>query len=302
MKSLFPAALLALTVLTVSAAEQRLSFVRPSKTGDFFNAEINLAAQREYKFILPGPGKPVEKQESLTATFFADLKVLEVDRAGSPLRLELRISSAGGFLNGNRFDSALLNRKTVIADLRSPPARFTDKATGQAVAPSAAALLGAVFRPPTGDTLSNTLGSSAPLQIGYKWNISALPVLQSLRKRGLVLSPDSITAQAKIAEKENYRGVETCRVDVDIASSGVSTLDFRLRSSVWVPLDPKRNIVRTLRTGVEVVDTVLPGDNPLAAGSSMRVISKESLEAILLPAQEKKELPKTGFWTDFILR
>lgn len=159
-----------------------------------------------------------------------------------------------------------------------------------------------MFRPPTDNTLSNTLGNSAPLQIGYKWNISALPVLQSLRKRGLVLSPDSVTAQARIAEKENYRGIETCRVEVDIASSGVSTLDFRLRTQVWVPLDPNRNIVRTLRTGVEVVDTVLPNDNPLAAGSSVRVISREHLEAILLPAQEKKELPKSNSWTDFILR
>lgn len=302
MKHLFPAAVLAFAVLTASAAEQRLSFDRPSKPGDFFNAEINLTAQREYKFILPGPDKPVEKQESLVATIFADLKVLEVNAEGSPVRMELRISSAGGYLNGARFDSALLNKKTVLADLRKTPALFTDQATGTPVAPSAADLLGAVFRPPTGDTLKNTLGSSVPLIVGRKWKISARPVLESLRIRGLVLSPDSITAEARIAEKEKYRGIETCRVEINLASSGVSTLDFRLRATVWVPLDPARNVIRTLRNGVEVVDTVLPNDNPLAAGSSVRVITKENLEAILIPAAEKKDLPKKSSWSDFILR
>lgn len=139
---------LLVSVRGVSGAEERLSFDRPSRVGDFLQVEINLTAQREYRFVFPGPDRPVEKQESLVTTLFADLKILEVDPEGNALRLEIRISSAGGFLNGRRFDSSLLRGKTILADLKTSPARFTDASTGKPVPPEAKALLAAVFRPP----------------------------------------------------------------------------------------------------------------------------------------------------------
>ncbi len=293
---------LLVSVRGVSGAEERLSFDRPSRVGDFLQAEINLTAQREYRFVFPGPDRPVEKQESLVTTLFADLKILEVDPEGNALCLEIRISSAGGFLNGRRFDSSLLRGKTILADLKTSPARFTDASTGKPVPPEAKALLAAVFRPPDGDTLKATLGSSVPLRPGYKWKISAKPVLTALRARGLALSPDSISAEAQIMEREKYRGYDTCRVEIKLASSGVSTLDFRLRATVWIPEDPNVNMIRLLRNGVEVIDTVFPTENPLASGSSVRVITKENLEVILVPGKEKKALPKKRSWSDFILR
>ena len=80
MKKILPAIFFALTLLTASAAEPpRLSFDRPSKPGAYFNAEISLTAVREYTIALPGPDKPVERRESLNATLFADIKVLEVN-------------------------------------------------------------------------------------------------------------------------------------------------------------------------------------------------------------------------------
>ena len=230
---------LLVSIRGVSGAEERLSVDRPSRVGDFLQAEINLTAQREYRFVFPGPDRPVEKQESLVTTLFADLKILEVDPEGNALRLEIRISSAGGFLNGRRFDSSLLRGKTILADLKTSPARFTDASTGKPVPPEAKALLAAVFRPPDGDTLKATLGSSVPLRPGYK---------------------------------------------------------------VWVPEDPDVNVIRLLRNGVEVIDTVFPTENPLASGSSVRVITKENLEVILVPGKEKKALPKKRSWSDFILR
>ena len=125
MKKMLPALLIALTLLSASAAEPpRLSFDRPSKPGAYFNAEISLTAVREYTIALPGPDKPIERRESLNATLFAGIKVLEVDETGAPVRLEIRISSSGGFLNGRRFNSVLLNRKTVLADLRGGTSRF----------------------------------------------------------------------------------------------------------------------------------------------------------------------------------
>ena len=50
-----------------------------------------------------------------------------------------------------------------------------------------------------------------------------------------------------------------------------------------------------------MVDTVLPGDNPLASGSTLRVVTQEVLEAVVVPAEEKTA-PKKRSWSDFILR
>ena len=72
---------LLVSIRGVSGAEERLSFDRPSRVGDFLQAEINLTAQRDYRFVFPGPDRPVEKQESLVTTLFADLKILEVNTA-----------------------------------------------------------------------------------------------------------------------------------------------------------------------------------------------------------------------------
>lgn len=301
MKKILPAIFFALTLLTASAAEPpRLSFDRPSKPGAYFNAEISLTAVREYTIALPGPDKPVERRDSLNATLFADIKVMEVNEAGAPVRLEIRISSSGGFLNGHRFNSELLNRKTVLADLRGKNPRFTDAATGAALAPSAAALLSAVFRP-AGGSLKDTLGASAPLIPGYKWKISALPVLDSLHERGLKIAPSSLKAEAMIAGTEKLRGIESCRVKVELSSSDTDAVDFRFQTTIWVPLDPALNVIRTSRNGVEVIDTALPGDNPFASGSTVRVVTQEVLEAVVVPAEEKAT-PKKRSWSDFILR
>lgn len=83
--------------------------------------------------------------------------------------------------------------------------------------------------------------------------------------------------------------------------------EFRRWISVFgrpcgVPEDPDVNVIRLLRNGVEVIDTVFPTENPLASGSSVRVITKENLEVILVPGKEKKALPKKRSWSDFILR
>lgn len=302
MKKMLPALLIALTLLSASAAEPpRLSFDRPSKPGAYFNAEISLTAVREYTIALPGPDKPVERRESLNATLFAGIKVLEVDETGAPVRLEIRISSSGGFLNGRRFNSELLNRKTVLADLRGGTSRFSDAATGSALEPSAAALLSAVFRPPA-ESLKNTLGASAPLTPGYKWKISARPVLDSLHARGLKLEPSSLKAEAVIAGTEKLRGIEFCRVKVELSSSDTDAVDFRFQTTIWVPLDPALNVISTSRNGVEVIDTALPGDNPLASGSTVRVVTQEVLEAVVIPAEEKTAEPKKRSWSDFILR
>lgn len=284
-------------------AQQVLSFDRPTKQGDYFQAEINLAFTREYKFVLPGPDKPVLKQESLSVTLFAGMKVLEVNSVGNPSRIELKISMAGGYVNGKAFDASQLLGKTVIGDLRKIPCVFTYADTKQRIPPDARRLLGAVFHVPPDNTLKNTLGDGIVPSPGRKWNISALPIIESLKKRGFDIKGSSIEATAKIDGRDNFRGIDCWHVTVSILSRDVANLDFRLKADLWIPSDPKLNVIRTIRSGVEVVDRMLPMDNPVAAGSNVRVITNENMEAILIPAKEKKDAPKSApSWSDFILR
>ncbi len=284
-------------------AEQVLSFDRPTRVGDSFRAEINLAFTREYKFVLAGPDNPVLKQKSVSVTLFAGMKVLEVNSVGNPNRIELQVSMVGGYLDGKAFDASLLMGKTVLCDLRQLPRRFTYADTNQSVPREARRLLGAVFHVPPENTLKNTLGDGIVPAPGKKWNISALPVIESLKRRGFDLKGDSIESIAKIEGKDNFRGIDCWQVTASILSRDVPNLDFRLKAELWIPSDPKRNVIRTIRSGVEVVDRMLPMDNPVSAGSSVRVITNETMEAILIPSKgEKKAPPKQSSWSDFILR
>ena len=283
-------------------AEQILSFDRPTRVGDSFRAEINLAFSREYKFVLAGPDKPVVRNESLSVTLFAGMKVLEVNSVGNPNRMELQVSMVGGYLDGKAFDASLLMGKSVLCDLRRLPCRFMYTDTKQSVPREARRLLGAVFHVPPENTLKNTLGDGIVPAPGKKWNISALPVIESLKQRGFSLKGDSIEAVAKIDGKDNFRGIDCWQVTASILSRDVPNLDFRLKAELWIPADPNRNVIRTIRSGVEVVDRMLPMDNPVSAGSSVRVITNETMEAILMPSDGTKDVPKKSSWSDFILR
>ena len=128
-------------------------------------------------------------------------------------------------------------------------------------------------------------------------------MIESLKRRGFDLKGDSIESIAKIEGKDNFRGIDCWQVTASILSRDVPNLDFRLKAELWIPSDPKRNVIRTIRSGVEVVDRMLPMDNPVSAGSSVRVITNETMEAILIPSKgEKKAPPKQSSWSDFILR
>ncbi len=286
----------------VASAAEELSFRRPTRAGDAFQTEVNLAFTREYRFVLAGPDKPVIRQESLSVTLFAWMKVLEVNSVGNPNRVELRISMIGGYLDGKAFDASQLMGKTVFCDMRRLPCRFTYGESNQRLPREARRLLGAVFRVPPENTLKDTLGEGIVPAPGKRWNISALPVMESLKQRGFELKGSSIESVAKIAGKDNFRGIDCWQVTASILSRDVPNLDFRLKADLWIPADPKLNVIRTIRSGVEVVDRMLPMDNPLSSGSSVRVITNETMEAILIPAQEEKKTPgKRSSWADFIL-
>ena len=295
--------LLFLLAAALSAAEGELSFDRKVKQGDYFQAEITLNAEREYKFILSGPGKPVLKQDSLVLTLFGGMKVLEVNQYGNPSLIELRIDNISGTLNGTNLDSADLNGKVITGDLRKYPVRFLFSDTGKPIPRKAQLALSSLFRVPAENSLKDTLGTGMIPQNGKRWKISALPILESLKKRGFQITGDSILADAVFEGRERYRKTDCWKVVVNITSREMQTLDFRLKAELWIPVDPDKNVIRMIRTGTEVIDRPLPPENPISAGSEVRVITKERLEAVLIPAKEPpRTIPKNKEWSDFLLR
>lgn len=283
-------------------AASPLSFDRKAKAGDYFQTEITLNAEREYKFTLTGPGKPVLKQESIVLTLFGGMKVLEVNAHGNPSRIELRIDNISGRVNGKDLDPEALNGKSIIGDLRRNPVRFVFSDTGKPVSKNAHFVLGSLFRVPAENSLKDTLGTGMIPEKKKRWKISAMPVLQSLRERGFRLSGDSILADAVFEERERCRKTDCWKVVVNIMSKETQSLDFRLKAELWIPIDPNIHVIRMIRTGVEVINRPLPPENPFAAGSDVRVITKERLEAVLLPAKEPpRTIPKKKEWSDFLL-
>jgi len=293
-----------LAVFSVFAEERPLSFDRPVRPGDYFQAEITLLAQREYKFTLNGPQKPIMKLESVSLTFFGAMKVLEVNPSGNPSQLELRVANISGILNGKKVDSASLNGQRIYGDLRKFPVKFYNAVTRKSLPRDTQILLSALFHVPAGNSLKDSLGSElVEPSKGKRWRISALPVMEALQKRGFQLTGDSILADAAVESREKFRKTDCWRISVNIASKDVQTLDFRLKAELWIPVDPNGNVIRMIRTGTEVVDRPLPPENPLAEGSGVRVITNERLEAILIPAKEPPPaVPRNSGWSDFLLQ
>lgn len=300
---IFPSILLFSMLLPLSAAGPALSFDRKAAPGDYFQAEISLNAEREYKFKLNGPEKPVMKMESIVLTLFGGMKVLEVNPWGNPSRIELRIVNLSGTLNGTEIESAALNGKTVTGDLRKYPVRFTFSDTGRPVPRPAHLALSALFRVPAQNSLKDTFGSEMVPEKGKRWKISAMPIMESLRARGFRISGDSILADALFEDRERFRKTDCWKVTASIMSKDMQTLDFRLKAELWIPTDPNGNIIRMIRTGTEVISRPLPAENPFSAGSDVRVISKERLEAVLIPSKEPpRTVPKNKEWSDFLLK
>ncbi len=301
MKTVAAILLLPLLVFSAFCAEEAVDFNRSAGIGDTYDTEIKLTASREYRFTVPGSEKPLIRNESANLTLFGRLRIVGVDKNGSMEQFHLKISLAGGYLNGLPFNSSLLNGKTVLAKL-SPEPVFTVE-DGKPLTGKAVAFLSSVFRKPPENSMRDTFGSPRVLKPKDRWPLDTSSLRNALKKRGIHLEKDAIQGRAEVLGRHVYRGCDVYEIRATVESKTTPDLDFRITASILLPVENRLNVLRLIRDGKEIVSRKLPDGDPVSAGTRVRVISTERLEVILLPVKkEESEDRKSPSWSDFILR
>ena len=187
-------------------------------------------------------------------------------------------SIPGGTLNGRRVDPALLKGRKIRADLEKFPCTFIPL-DGKPLAEDAVVFLSALFRQQQNISYSEILGKSKKFQPGRKWFPDTAPVLKSLAERNLPLSKANLKAQAMFENKFKVDGIECVAVVLNLSSVGTHAYDFQVKTRLILPVKNRDGgILRLAREGVEVVDRKTVSGDFAAAGSSLRIMTKEQLE------------------------
>lgn len=269
-------ALIFLTVCPLSA--QMISFDRKETVGSVKTALLKLKLSREYLFMIPGAGKPIRKLETMDLVLLTEIKVEKVNQKGQPVSLLLTPSVSGGTLNGRRVDSAPLKGRKIRAELEKFPCTFTTL-DGKPLPDDAVVFLSALFRQQQNISYSDILGKVKKFQPGGKWLPNTAPILKSLADRKLPLNKTNLKAQAMFENKFKVEGIECAAVVLNLSSVGTHAYDFQVKTRLILPVKSEDGgIVRLAREGVEVVDRKSVSGDIAAAGSSLRIMTKEQLE------------------------
>ncbi len=297
--------ILLISALCLGAAEShaaKISFVRPSKAGEIQHAKLALTLSREYLFDLPGTENGVRKQETLTAVFEGRIKVLEVNQAGNPVVCEITPAKCGGLANGRSLDLAVLKDAVIHADMKTFPCRFT-LGNGTKVSRDAQIFLASLFRIQPETSLSDTLGKEADSGTGKVWTPDSAPILDSLRARGFTLAKSDILASARIQGREKFNRLECVRITIEFETKKSIGIDFRLHAKITLPENARDGgVLKMERDGVEVVDRRVSSGEPAAEGTRVRVITKENMLVVLLPAAPGAEAQTPSFFNSLFTK
>lgn len=278
---------------------QMISFeFQKEPVGSTNTAQLKLKLSREYTFMIPGAGKPIGKLETMEVVLLTDIQVERINRKGFPVTLILRPKILGGTLNGRRIDPASLQGRVIRAELESYPCTFTST-DGKELSGEAKMVLAAFFRQQQGFSYADILGKSRNYKQGGKWLPDSSPILQTLAKRNISLKKRNLTASAMFENKFKVNGIECTAVVLNLLSVGTHAYDFRIRTRIVLPVDRKNgNVFHLTREGVEVVDRKLLSGDFAAAGSAVRITTKEQMEVTYVPRKKQAPGKKTGHFMD----
>ena len=287
---------LLLSLIFLSAGAQVISFDRKVSEGDSRTARIRFRLSREYTFMIPGAGQPIQKVESMDLALLTGIKILKLNEKGFPCELELLPMVLGGTINGRRLEPAILQNRKILANLASYPCGFRP-VDGQELSGEAETVLSALFRVQQNISISDILGGPRRFRQGESWNPNLSPVLKSLSKRRLPLKESEVKAQAKFENLFKVNGIDCAAVVLNISTAGTFSHDFRLRTRIVLPVkESDGGVINMTREGTEIIDRKMLSDDPAAAGTSLRLMTTEQMEVTFAPSEEKTENKSSDFF------
>ena len=261
----------------VSAAD-KISFVRPVRPGSHWKCRIRTAQSARYFFRLPGREEKVVREHTVQADFAGYLTVLEVNEAGSPVRMSIRTDLLSGSVDGRAVPG--LPAGTVIeAVLSGGKSEFRGLPAGSGLK----ILFGAMFPPASNSCLADFTGKERVLpKPGDGWRPELRPYLDMLFSRGVSLPPSAFKSGITYYGPDTAAGMHCRKFALLIETARLTDYDCRFRLTFWLaPVGPPVLMVRDAK---EVIRNVLRENQPFAAGTQVELISEDHTEQELLPA------------------
>lgn len=306
---------------TANLKKETLVFTGKSQGNEPFDFFARIRRNMTFFLKVPGAAQPGQRSENVDVSATGELVFTQLNEAGNPVHLEFLVHQLNGNINGAAVEFSALKGRTIIADLSglqsvfslkkskkikdqelsdllgtpgssSMPTPANEKET-DTLSPHAILLLRTLFQPAGQESLADLLGKEQHQSMGGQWEINTKPLVKALTERDLKIDDKSIQAFATFLGRVKQHGFDLWSIRIRMESGKVQGYDFRYDARILFPTDPKIGGPISISKDVtEVVDTPLPQDNPLAAGNSISVISKELSELLLIPKNKPKETKK----------
>lgn len=274
---------------SIPLSAQMISFDRKETVGSFRKAQLRLKLSREYLFMIPGAGKPIRKMETIDLVLLMGIKVEKLNSKGHPDTLLLTPEVLGGSLNGRRVKATSLKGRQIRAGLGSFPCSFT-ALDGKPLSEEESVILAALFRPQQDIPFSDILGKSQRYQPGGRWYPNVQPIIKSLAERNVPVQKRNLSGLATFENKFRINGIECVAVVLNLSSVGTHAYDFQVKTRLILPVKKEDGgIVRLAREGVEVIDRKMVSGDVAAAGSSIRIMTKEQMEVTYILPQKSSD-------------
>ena len=295
--------ILLLTVLFTAAvlsAAEKFSFVRPLKNDSCFQCFIHTRQSVRYTFRIPGRDDPAVKLDTVQADFAGWLQIRQVNAAGNPSSLWIRIDRLTGSLNGKEVTNIFPEGTWLYAVLS--PGRSSFTFDDKPVSPEIHALLSVLF-PPAESSLSDLTGAERVLpKPGQGWRPDLTSFLKLLEQRRILLAPSAFSSGITYFGTERVGKIDCRRFGIMIETVKPADFDCRIKMTAWMA--PSGPPVRMIREAREVIRQVLRGDQPFSYGTVVDLLCEDYTEQILFPVERIPDpVPtgkKSGAWDSLI--
>lgn len=288
-----------LTAAVLPAAE-KFSFVRPLEAGSCFRCFVQTRQSARYKFSLPGRDDPKVKLDTVQAEFAGWLQIRQVNAAGNPSSIRIRIERLTGSLNGKTIQNQFPFGTRLDAELSPERSKFTVE--GKPVPPEIQVLLQTLF-PPAENSLRKLTGAGRILpKPGQGWQPDLTSFLKQLDRRRIQLPASAFRSGITYFGPERVGRFPCRKFGLLIETAKPSDFDCRIKMTFW--LAPSGPPVRMTREAREVIRQVMRGDQPFAYGTVVDLHCEDHTEQTLFPVDRIPDpVPqgkKSGAWDSLI--
>jgi hypothetical protein len=216
-------AVIAVMAPAMAAAEPdyAIKLTRPEKAGNEFR--IAAVTSQTIASMAKTPGKADEQRtDTATVTLDAAVKVLEVDKNGTPSKITLTVDKLTVKKNEAAAAELLVKGTVVTASVKDGASVF--EVEGKAVTPEKAMALAMVVTLGEGQAADDeTFGTKDRKKVGDQWPINAELASKEMAKKGMGVAKEDLTGTVKLEGAVKVGAVECLDIRARMVGKKFST-------------------------------------------------------------------------------